>query len=130
MRTQIRTASSALLGLIVLAIASAASAQQTQRGAELTLEEIVVTARKREESLQEVPIAVTAFSGQTLQQLQIRNPSDLAAFTPGFSFVSAFGRSLPDRPVVRGMSNILGEANASFFIDGVYVPGSIVSTEM
>ena len=95
----------------------------------LVLEEIVVTARKRAENLQEIPVAVTAFDAAALRTLQLRSPTDIAAFTPGFSFYSAFGRDL-DRPVIRGMSNILGEANASFFIDGVYVPGSVVSTEL
>ena len=93
------------------------------------LDEIVVTARKREESLQDVPISVTAFSGARLSELQIRNATDIAEFTPGFSFQSYLGRD-EDRPVVRGMANILGQANASFFIDGVYVPGSIASTEL
>jgi len=93
------------------------------------LDEIVVTARKREESLQDVPISVTAFSGDRLSELQIRNATDIAEFTPGFSFQSYLGRD-EDRPVVRGMANILGQANASFFIDGVYVPGSIASTEL
>ncbi|MDX1517424.1 MAG: TonB-dependent receptor [Woeseiaceae bacterium] len=100
-----------------------------QSGDVLAIEEIIVTARKREENLQEVPIAVTAFTTETIQELQLRNASDIASFTPGFSFISSFGRD-SDRPVVRGMSNILGEANASFFIDGVYVPSTIASTEL
>ena len=108
-------------------LAGSALAQEG-RGAQ-ALDEIVVTARKREESLQDVPISVTAFTGNRLAELQIRNASDIAEFTPGFSFQSYLGRD-EDRPVVRGMANILGEANASFFIDGVYVPGSIASTEL
>ncbi len=110
-------------------LCTGAFAQDTQKDTGLVLDEIVVTARKREENLLVVPIAVTAFSNAVLRDLQIRNPTDLAAFTPGFSFVSALGRDL-DRPVIRGMSNIRGEPNASFFIDGVYVPGSIASTEL
>lgn len=103
--------------------------QEAAEGATGRLEEIVVTARKKEESLQEIPVAVTAFSNDLLKELRINSPTEVAAFTPGFSFISAFGRDL-DRPVVRGMANILGEANASFFIDGVYVPGTIASTEL
>ncbi len=96
---------------------------------EMSLEEVIVTARKREENLQEVPLSVTAFNASTLQDYRMFSPEDIAAFTPGFSFVSSFGRD-SDRPVVRGMSNILGSPNASFFIDGVYVPGTISSTEL
>jgi iron complex outermembrane receptor protein len=49
------------------------------------LEQIVVTAQKREESAQDVPISVTAFSGETIRDLGIDNTIDLAAFTPGMS---------------------------------------------
>jgi iron complex outermembrane receptor protein len=96
---------------------------------ELALEEVVVTARKREENLQEVPLSVTAFDDKALQDYRMFSPEDIAGFTPGFSFVNSFGRD-SDRPVIRGMSNILGAPNASFFIDGVYVPGTIASTEL
>tara|TARA_B100000902_G_scaffold391217_1_gene441510 strand:- start:77 stop:1219 length:1143 start_codon:yes stop_codon:yes gene_type:complete len=96
---------------------------------EMSLEEVIVTARKREENLQEVPLSVTAFNASTLQDYRMFSPEDIAGFTPGFSFVNSFGRD-SDRPVVRGMSNILGSPNASFFIDGVYVPGTISSTEL
>ncbi|MEK9593295.1 MAG: TonB-dependent receptor [Luminiphilus sp.] len=96
---------------------------------EMDLEEVIVTARKREENLQEVPLSVTAFNATTLQDYRMFSPEDIAAFTPGFSFVNSFGRD-SDRPVVRGMSNILGSPNASFFIDGVFVPGTIASTEL
>jgi iron complex outermembrane receptor protein len=49
------------------------------------LEEIVVTAQKRTESLQDVPIAVTAFTGDTMKTLGVTNASDLVDMTPGFS---------------------------------------------
>jgi iron complex outermembrane recepter protein len=93
------------------------------------LEEVVVTARKREESLQDVPLAVTAVNAAKIEELRIQTPDDLAMFTPGFSFVSSFGRSGGERPTVRGQTNIQGAANASFFVDGVYVSGSSISTE-
>ena len=88
------------------------------------LEEIVVTARRAEETLQEVPLSISAFTAQDIEDAGLRSVEDLALQTPGFSFRSAFGRT-GDRPVIRGQSNILGEPNASFFIDGVFVSGSI-----
>ena len=93
------------------------------------LEEIIVTARKKEESLQEIPVSVTAFTNEALRDYRIMNVEDVALYTPGFSFIKSFGRD-SDRPVIRGMSNILGAANASFFVDGVYVPGTIASTDL
>ncbi|MEX2525057.1 MAG: TonB-dependent receptor [Gammaproteobacteria bacterium] len=49
------------------------------------LEEVVVTAQKREQSLQDVPISVTAFSGRDIRSLGFNSTIDLAAFTPGMS---------------------------------------------
>lgn len=91
------------------------------------IEEIIVTARKRAENLQEVPLAITAFTEAALRQNNIQSVHDIANYTPGFTMDRGFGRDF-DRPVIRGQSNIQGEANASFFIDGVYVAGSITSS--
>jgi iron complex outermembrane receptor protein len=90
------------------------------------LEEIVVTARKTEESLQEVPISISAFSSQQMQDRGIRDNYDVARFTPNFTTVQRVGRDL-DRPIIRGMSNpgSRGEPNASYFIDGTFVARTI-----
>ncbi len=88
------------------------------------LETITVTARRLDEELQDVPVPVTAVTAQTIERKGFTDVRDIAAFTPSFSFRSAFGRD-GDRPVIRGMSNIQGEPNASFFIDGIYVQGDI-----
>ncbi|MDX2236812.1 MAG: TonB-dependent receptor [Hyphomonadaceae bacterium] len=86
-------------------------------------EEIVVTARKREEALQDVPIAVTAFSENLIDDRLIQNTTDLAAFTPGFQFNEAFGRD-GDRPVIRGTSNILvTDGKVGTFLDGMPILG-------
>ena len=69
----------------------------TARGVE-ALEEVIVTAQKRQEPMQKVAIAVTVFSGQDLQQLGIREPIDLAMQTPGL--LTTVGR--PRKPCVVG----------------------------
>ena len=120
------------LNLTVLTVlsASGAFAQNSVNGADnLVLQEIVVTARKREESLIDVPLTVTAVSAATIAQLGIQDSRDLAMYTPGFSNTSAFGRASIERPVIRGQSNILGDPNASYFVDGVYLSGSTSNTE-
>lgn len=94
------------------------------------LDEVVVTARKQVERLQDVPIAVTAFSSEALTERNARDIFDLASFTPGFSFerLNRYGvQGGVSRPVIRGMSNILGEGNASVFVDGVPFSDSILS---
>jgi len=89
-------------------------------------EEIVVTARKRVESLQDVPISITAFSAAKLQAMGLGNNDDVANMTVNFNTQAQLGRRL-DRPVIRGMSApaTFGEPNASYFIDGVYLSGSV-----
>jgi iron complex outermembrane receptor protein len=89
-------------------------------------EEIVVTARKREESLQEVPISITAFGADQIQSMGLTNNNDIATMTVNFNTMQQLGRRL-DRPVIRGMAapETFGEPNASYFIDGAYLSGSI-----
>ena len=95
------------------------------------IEEIVVTARKRAENLQEVPLSIAAFSAKDLKDLDIRGVYELQNFTPNFSFDKSFGRRF-DRPIIRGQSSVQSsDVLASFFVDGVYIAGSIgtISTD-
>jgi iron complex outermembrane receptor protein len=99
------------------------------------IDEITVTARKRAESLIEVPIAVTAFTADSMEQLGLTRVNQLARYTPGFSFNEVAGRQpAGDRPVVRGLTTIRnGITNtsvASTFIDGVFVGGTIQSATL
>jgi iron complex outermembrane recepter protein len=86
-------------------------------------DEIVVTARKREESKQDIPISVTNFSAADIEDRLILSTSDLAAFTPGFAFNEGFGRD-GDRPVIRGTANILiTDGKVGTFVDGAPILG-------
>lgn len=90
------------------------------------VDEIVVTARKRQESLQDIPISISVLNGAQLQDRGISSNYGVADFTVNFNTEQQVGRSL-DRPIIRGMAapSVDGEPNASYFIDGVYVSGSI-----
>jgi outer membrane receptor protein involved in Fe transport len=91
------------------------------------VDEITVTARLREESLQEVPISLQAFTDKQLKERNIENVYDIAAFTPNFQMNRNLGRRL-DRPIIRGVNPPgRGRANASFFVDGVYLPDGLAS---
>ncbi|MEE4186244.1 MAG: TonB-dependent receptor [Gammaproteobacteria bacterium] len=99
------------------------------------LDEITVSARRTDENLQDVPVAVTPFTAELIEDLNLQSIDDIALFTPGFSFTSAFGRQPgSDRPAMRGISTVQnGIANASavsYFIDGVYLGGSPQATEL
>ncbi len=108
-----------------LALPAAAQSERT-----LALEEIVVTARKQDESLQDAAVAVSAFSSEDIERLGAESLDDLARFTSGLSFSKAFGRS-SERPVVRGLSNVLAnvqfgvESGAAYFVDGIYYSGDV-----
>jgi iron complex outermembrane receptor protein len=93
------------------------------------VEEITVTARKRAESLQNVPISVSAITAETIRQTGAQSDNDIANLTVNFNTLVQTGRDA-DRPTIRGMGNPpnRGEANASYFIDGVYVSTSIAAT--
>jgi outer membrane receptor protein involved in Fe transport len=102
--------------------ASAVFAQDSDE--EMALEEVVVTARKMSENIQDVPVAITAVSADLIDNLGIRGLADISKITAGLSFESEFGRGA-NRPVIRGQANILGSSGVSYFIDGVYISGSI-----
>lgn len=108
----------------------AQSAPNAAAGDVIQLEELVVTARKIEEDLQTVPLSVNVLRADAIEQLQMQSPEDFARYIPGLSFTQGFGRNSAERPVIRGQSNILGDSNASFFIDGVYLNGPATSTEI
>lgn len=103
--------------------------------AQAVLEEIVVTARKTEENLNDAPVTVSAFVAESISNLGVRDVGDIARFAPGLSFSSAFGRTT-ERPVVRGQGNILAgvqfgvESGVAYFVDGIYYNGDIQSLDL
>ena len=85
------------------------------------LEEVVVTAQKRTESLQDVPISVTAISGELIQDASIRSLSELGAYVPNFSVAENPVNTII---VMRGISigsNQSFEQSVGLFLDGVYL---------
>ena len=107
-----------LAGFTAVALTSISGAAM----AEQTIEEVVVTAQKREQSLQDVPIAVSAFSGDMMKKANIEDVRGLTDVTPGFS-----GRtedSFNDALSIRGISTndfgIGGDPSAAFFKNNLY----------
>ncbi len=119
----IRRAAVAALSWAATALAGGPSALAQGTGAAVTLEEIVVTARKVEEKLNDVPVAVSAFSAQDLRDRNSTSLADIAAMTPGFSFEAYSGGTTP-APLIRGLTqNALTDRNQNVatFVDGVHV---------
>lgn len=87
-----------LLGMTLGCIASFVSAQEpSQQSASVQqpLEEIVVTARKREQRIQEVSMSITAFSGEQLEEFRISTAQNLSWYTPGLFATGSRGDSDP-----------------------------------
>src|SRR4051794_16469872 len=86
--SKILLAGTALVGL---GFSTAALAQGASGGGPTDLQEVVVTARRIDERLQDVPISITVFSQQKLTNANIVNAQDLARITPSLSANSNFG---------------------------------------
>ena len=89
--------------------------------ADASIEEIVVTAQRRRENLQDVPITVQAFSGQALESSGVTNAADLARVVPGMTMPTSAGYTLPH---LRGVGiTAIGpgiENSVAPYVDGVY----------
>lgn len=89
------------------------------------LQQIVVTARRRAELLQNVPVAVTAYTAQTLRQLGATNITDTLGVTPGLYFeINGLSPNQDfEQLVIRGIgANSQLEPSVGTFINGVYAP--------
>ena len=84
------------------------------------LEEVLVTAQKRTESLQDVPISVTAISGEQIQDASIRGLGDLGAYVPNFSVTeNAVNTIITMRGISVGAQQSF-EQSVGMFVDGVH----------
>ena len=93
------------------------------------LEMVIVTARKREELAIDVPLSVTSFGAEEIDNYNLNNIIEVSRLTPNFTYVDIAQRYI-DAPIVRGItSDLLDNTRqaASFFVDGVYVTGSSAS---
>lgn len=87
----------------------------------LQIEEIFVTAQKREEGLQDVPIAMSVVSGDQIAEMSIRNLEELSNKTPGFYMMQSPAQSgIYIRSIGSSVSNQGFEQSVGLFIDGVY----------
>ncbi len=100
----------------LLALPPLATAQE-----QLVLEEVVVTARKREESLQEVPIAITAFTESTIERAGIERPQDFISLTPNVTIVDTANAG-DTQVTIRGITSTRdAEGTFAYVVDGVLV---------
>ncbi|MFZ5669537.1 MAG: TonB-dependent receptor [Pseudomonadota bacterium] len=124
--------SGALLGLLLagvsaVALAPAAALAQSEDAA--TVEEVIVTANKREETANTVPMSITAATGEVLERQGIDEPRDLVKITPSFTYADSYVGS----PIytLRGVGfsdiSLGGRPTVSIYVDEAPLPFSIVT---
>src|SRR5262245_10251055 len=103
----------------------APAAASARRARPIGIEQLTVTARKREERLQDAPLAVSAFAAPDLQDLDVRRLNDVSNHVPNLNFDATSENAQAARVYLRGVGN--GDAIASddpgvgIYLDGVYM---------
>lgn len=109
-------------------LAATASAQDTSSRA-TTLEEVIVTAQRREESLQDTPIAVTAFTADKLADLGVYDVSEIGSYAPNVSIQkqpsSNGNMGIFIRGIGIGETSLLADPKVGFYLDGVFLGKSV-----
>jgi len=117
----------------VLDMSGVAIGQESEAG--FALEEITVTARKREENLQNTPVAISAFSASELEHRQISSSDQLADITPNLTFDSyapSSGQNASSQIYIRGIGQsdftAVTDPGVGLYVDGVYYARSFGGT--
>ncbi|TDG15326.1 hypothetical protein E2F43_03580 [Seongchinamella unica] len=122
MQTRIQQLHSLLLsGACLAAAATAASLASPGLGAQV-LEEVIVTARKRTEAMQDVPVSVTAFTGNQLRNAGVTNLKDLGLQTPGLQIDQSSAAQIWIRGIGQRDDGSRVDAPVGVYIDGLYIP--------
>ncbi|MEX1148043.1 MAG: TonB-dependent receptor, partial [Sphingomonadales bacterium] len=133
-----RTGKYILLGTVgvgALALSPSLSGHVAQaQEADIFLEEITVTARRREESLQDTPVAVTAFGAGAIEARHIQSVADINQYVPNLQFdsvASESGGGMSSQISIRGIGQtdytITVEPGVGLYLDGVYIGKSVGS---
>lgn len=115
------------------ALAQTPAQQSAQADSSTAADEIIVTARRREESLQDVPLVVNALTAETLEDLNIRNFQEITAVVPGLSLVpnaNGIGSSSSMRGINHDV-NVSGEnGTIQYYLNDAPVPSNLILQAM
>jgi len=118
-----------IAGALLSGFSGVTTAQESSSG--LVLEEIIVSAQRRDESLQTTPIAVTALNSDALELKQITNILDLQYATPNISIGTNTGTANAARIFIRGTgedeSRATAEPAVGVYVDGIYIGRAVGS---
>ena len=131
MNTKARLLASGAVMFAVAALTTSVHAQTAARPATSasageTIEELVVTAEKRSQSLQDVPVAISAFTSEKRDVLGITSIQDMTNFTPGLNYTSA-----NDRAAVRGIGRLTNAhpvaVPVAVYDDGIFTTSTVTA---
>lgn len=118
-------ASAAEAGATTESASAAADADPASASSATTLDRVTVTARKREETLQDVPVAVTAFTADAMEKLNIEDIGDLDVQVPNLTIYAARGSSSTVTAYIRGIGQsdpLWGvDPGVGIYLDDVYI---------
>ncbi|WP_116809692.1 TonB-dependent receptor plug domain-containing protein [Steroidobacter cummioxidans] len=115
---------SMIAGAVVTGLSVSLPAQAQQTTSEPVIHEIVVTAQRREESQQRVPISITALDSRALEQRQVVNLQEVGGFSPNVRMTRSGTR--PGGPIfIRGIGQndglVSADPGVGVYVDGVYL---------
>lgn len=127
MRYPSRTGFNAVSRAVGLAILSGAAAAADSPSSEVTLDEVMVTAQRRAETLTKVPISVAAFSQEQMDQRGITTIDDLARVTPGITFTRADGRNAGASNIaIRGIASTVSTSTTGIYLNDTPIQTRII----
>jgi outer membrane receptor protein involved in Fe transport len=110
--------SAAIMSVAILGLANTQTA--VAQASNLQLEEVIVTAQKRVENLQDVPVSVTAVSGDTLYEAGIQRMEGLQSYVPNLTMTeTGIGTNIYIRGIGSGINQGF-EQSVGMYVDGIY----------
>ncbi|MDA5192887.1 TonB-dependent receptor [Govanella unica] len=100
---------------------------QSHEGMSENFDEVIVTARKKVELLQDIPVSIQAFSETQIERMAIRDVGDVSKYSPSIIFDKA---STPDggNITIRGLAPTRGRASAAILVDGIDVSSEAIAS--
>ncbi|MEZ5946965.1 MAG: TonB-dependent receptor [Hyphomonas sp.] len=118
-----RAALGAIIGSVAIAVAAPAHAQETETSADSDrrLEAVIVQSTKRDTTLQDAPISIGVVTGETIEDYNVADLTDLQNFVPNLTVQKTFGNwAVRIRGLGSGVTNIAFDSSVSIFNDGIY----------
>lgn len=123
---------SSALSLVLIGLSTHAAVAQSSGTGERLLDEIVVTAQKKAENSQDVPIAISAFSGDALEAIGLSESDELGQFVPGLEIASTSGEGSQLVVYLRGAGlNDFNNNNSGpigIYSDEVYISSPVLTS--